>query len=295
MSARNFFICLGCALATLPFQVQAADRISGQSAAEVEDIGEITADGAAVSADGKTIAPPPEPRTKFRFNANTRAQYTSNAQLSGNHSSSDFLAFPTIEAGLHTDLRQGFSFDLVGRIEPGLYARYDDRSFFGYSATATLDWRPRPTAPRLYISAEPYRYENFDIGGMLTSAVGLTVGTDWGIPFNQGYSAGFVGYNFTHYLSDPDIDDRNAHRAVIGVVHTIRPQLYGQLFYSFNYDNYTGFDRRDFRHIVGANLTWQLNRHIFATLSGSFVDNDSNQEHASYQSAGAGVQLTWQY
>lgn len=291
MSTRPFFISLGCLLAALPLHAQ-----SVQSAAEIEDIGEITAvETEAIAPAGKTVEAPVEPRVKFRFNASTRAQYTSNAILSGNHGSGDVLFFPTIEGGLHTDLRNGFSLDLAARIESGLYARYDDRSFIGYGATGTLDWRPRPNAPRLYISAEPYRYDNFDIGGLLTQAVGFTIGTDYGIPFNQGNSAGFVGYNFTHYLSDPDIDTRNSHKAVVGVVHTIRPQMFAQLFYSFNYDNYTGFDRRDFRHIVGANLTWQVNRHLFATLSGSFVDNDSEQEHASYQSAGAAIQLTLQY
>lgn len=295
MSARPFLISLGCAIAALPLYAQPVNE-SGQTAAEIEDIGEIVAtDTETIDPDGKTVAAPPGPRTEFRLTASTRGQYTSNAILSGNHGSGDFLFFPTIEGGFHTDLRNGFSLDMVARVESGLYSRYDDRSFVGYGGTATFDWRPRPTAPRIFIGMEPYRYDNFDIGGLLTQAIGFTAGTDWGIPFNQGNSAGFIGYNFTHYLSDPDIDTRNAHRTVIGLVHTIRPQLYGQLFYSFNYDQYTSFDRRDFRHILGANVTWQVNRHLFATLSGSFIDNDSDQEHASYQMAGAALQLTLQY
>ncbi|RYD66495.1 MAG: hypothetical protein EOP84_31160 [Verrucomicrobiaceae bacterium] len=291
MSTRPLFISLGCVLAALPLHAEPL-----QTAAEIEDIGEITAvETETIPAEGKSVEAPPESRVKFRFNASTRAQYTSNAILSGNHGSGDVLFFPTLEGGMHSELRNGFSFDLAARIESGLYTRYDDRSFVGYGATGTFDWRPRPNAPRLYLSAEPYRYDNFDIGGLLTQAVGFTIGTDHGIPFNQGNSAAFLGYNFTHYLSDPSIDSRNSHKAVVGLVHTVRPQMYAQLFYSFNYDQYTGFDRRDFRHIVGANLTWQLNRRLFATLSGSFVDNDSDQEHASYQSAGAALQLTLQY
>ncbi len=293
MSARPLFIGLGCVLAALPLQAEPV-----QTAAEIEDIGEISAavETETIGPDGKTaVVAPTQPRTKFRLSASTRAQYTSNAILSGNHGSGDALFFPSIEAGMHTELPRGFSFDFAARIESGLYTRYDDRSFVGYSGMATLDWRPRPNVPRLYISAEPYRYDNFDIGGLLTQAVGFSIGTDYGIPFNQGNSAGFLGYSFTHYLSDPSIDSRNSNRVVAGIVHTLRPQLYAQAFYSFVYDEYTDFDRRDFRHIDGANLTWQLNRHLFATLSGSFIDNDSDQEHASYQSAGAAIQLTLQY
>ena len=295
MSARPFFIGLGCALAALPLHAQSVNA-SGQTAAEIEDIGEFVAtETETVAPDGKTVTETVELRTKFRLTASTRAQYTSNAILSGNHGSSDFLFFPTIEGGFHTEMRHGFSLDVAARIESGLYASNDDRSFVGYGGTVTLDWRPRPMAPRVYIGMEPYRYDNFDIGGLLTQAIGFTAGIDWGIPFNQGNSAAFVGYNFTHYLSDPDIDTRNSNKAVVGLVHTFRPQLYGQLFYSFNYDEYTSFDRRDFRHILGANVTWQVNRNLFATLSGSFIDNDSDQDHASYQMAGAALQLTLQY
>jgi hypothetical protein len=267
-----------------------------QSSDEIEDIGEI-AEATGETYDGKTAVAPPadEMRSKFRFSASTRAAYTSNAQLSGNHGSGDFLFFPTIEGGYNVPLKNGFSFDAAARIESGIYARYDERTFIGYGATMTLDWRPRPTAPRIYISAEPYRYDNIDLGGLLTQAVGMTAGTDWGIPFNNGNSLAFIGYTYTYYLSDPSKDTRNSNRGVIGVTHTLAPQVYAQLLYTYAYDNYTGFDRHDSRQIVGANVTWQVNRHLFATLSGSFVDNDSTQNKASYQSAGGALQLTWQY
>jgi hypothetical protein len=300
MTVRHLFISVLALSATLPIHAQ--ERVSSmrtsarpQSAAEVEDIGEIS-ETPGTTTDGKTAAAPPEPKpVNFRFSASTRAAYTSNAQLSGNHGSNDFLFFPSIEAGYSNEFKKGFTFDVAARVESGLYARYDDRAFIGYSATATLDWRPRPTSPRIFISAEPYRYDNFDKGGLLTEAVGLCAGTDWGIPFNNGNSVAILGYNFTHYLSDPGIDTRNSNRAVVGVTHTLRPQVYGQLLYSYNYDNYTDFDRRDSRHIIAANVTWQVNRQLFATVGGSFVDNDSTQDHASYQSAGASLQITWHF
>jgi hypothetical protein len=299
MSVRPLLYSVLTLCTALPLAAQErytyTGRAASQTADEIEDIGEI-AETSSETVDGKTVGEPePDLRSKFRLSASTRATYTSNAQLSGNHGSGDFLFFPTIEGGFNTMLRNGFTFDVAARIDSGLYARYDERAFIGYGLTTTLDWRPKPNAPRLFISAEPYRYDNFDKGGKLTQAIGMAAGTDWGIPFNNGNSMAFVGYNFTHYLSDPSMDSRNAHRAVVGVTHTIRPQVYGQMLYAFNYDNYTDFDRRDFRHVIAANLTWQVNRHLFTTLSGTFIDNDSDQLRASYQSAGAALQLTWQF
>src|SRR5438067_220189 len=66
-------------------------RGSHQSAQEIEDIGEIE-------------EKPTSVRDKFRFSVTTRGQYTSNALLTGNHGSSDFLFLPTIEGGFHTPL-----------------------------------------------------------------------------------------------------------------------------------------------------------------------------------------------
>ncbi len=299
MKAPTYLLSLALVASAVPVIAQERNTdktfhsASRQSSEEIEDIGEIREVG---EADPKGSPEPlPELPKKFRFSFRTAAQYTSNAQLSGNHSSSDFLFFPTLEAGYHTELRHGFSFDIAARLESGLYAKYDERAFIGYSATATLDWRPRPNAPRIFIGAEPYRYDSFDSGDLLTQAVGLSIGVDHGISFNEGNSMAFVGYNFTRYISDPSKDERNAHRAIVGVTHTIRPQLYGQLFYAFQYDNYTDFGRDDTRNVVGLSFTYQVNRHFFTTLSGNFVDNDSSQDRASYQSAGTALQFTFQY
>lgn len=279
--AALFFAALSAAQAGTGYS-------SNQSAQEVEDIGEISE-----STDGKDT-PPPE-QSKFRANVSTRAQYTSNAKLSGNHGSSDVIFFPTVEVGYNTPLGRGFTLDLMGRVDSGLYVEENDRSFIGYSVQGTLDWRPRSTAPRLFVSVEPYRYDSFDEGGLITQAIGTSVGTDWGYAFNNGNSLAFVGYNYTYYFSDPTIDNRGTHRALAGLSHMFRPQLMGQLLYQFQYSDYDDVDREDFRHIVALNLTYQFNRNWFATLSGNFVDSDSTQNRASYQSAGGSLGLTWQF
>ncbi|HEV7866958.1 MAG TPA: outer membrane beta-barrel protein [Chthoniobacteraceae bacterium] len=269
---------------------------AAQKADEIEDLGEITAaDEGGAESDGKSTPVPEELKKKFRFNVSTRAEYTSNARLTGNHSSSDLLFLPTIEAGYNTSLGKYFTFDLATRIESGLFTEHGERAFWGYSAIATLDYRPRPNLPRVYVSAEPYRFDSLDTGDKITQAVGLSAGTDWGIGFNSGRSLVFAGYIYSHYFSDPSIDDRHTHRATIGLAHQLRQNLIGQLFYTFQYNDFTEISRRDSKHVLGANLVYQFSERLFGTLTSNFIDNDSNSEFASYQAVTAGVGLTLQF
>ena len=261
-------------------------QVSGsrQSAESIEDLGLIEESGGTV-----------DQRVKFRANVSMRSDYTSNALLTGNHGSGDVLWLPGLELGVNVQLGNGFGLDFGARVESVLYSRYDERAFIGYSGTATLDWRPRANLPRVYISAEPYRYDSFDTGDLVTEAIGLTAGTDWGFAFNRGNSLALIGYQFTNYYADPDIDSRAAHRAIAGLVHQFRPQLYGQLLYAYQYNDYREVARSDHRHILSLNFIYQFNRHLFGTLAGTFVDNDSTQDRASYQSAGASLGLSYQF
>jgi hypothetical protein len=256
---------------------------TGQTPEEIEDLGVIS------ETAGEDW------RSKFRANASVRTDYTTNAQLSGNHGSGDLLVFPTVEFGFNTGLGKGFSFDIAARVESGLYARNDERAFVGYGAVATFDWRPRPNLPRVYVSAEPYRYDGLDTGDLMTQAIGAAVGTDWGFSFNAGRSLAFFGYSFTNYFSDPTIDNRSAHKAVAGIAHQFLPQLTGQLFYAYQFSDYQDIDRDDSRHVVGLTLTYQFSQQLFGSLSGSFIDSESTQDRASYQNALLSAGLTLQF
>ena len=254
---------------------------SKQSAQEVEDIGEIDEEGKSTTF-----------RDKLRFNVDFRTAYTTNALLQGNHGSGDVLFLPTVEAGFHTALNKHFNFDLDTRVESVIYSRFQDHGFVGYSALATLDYHIKPGLPRFYTTIEPYRYESFDTGQLQTEAVGFTGGTDWGIPFNGGRTLGFVGYSFTDYLSDPSIDTRLVHRAVVGFAHQIRANLTAQLYYVYQYSNYTDFDRSDSKHTVSGNLIYQFNDHWYGSWTTSFINNGSTQDHAAYQSFSTSLGLS---
>ncbi len=251
-----------------------------QTADEIEDIGVIS--------ESKS-------QSKWRVNASGRAQYTSNAILSGNHGSDDFLFLPTVEVGYHTPLGKQFSFDLSAKIESAIFGDHSDRSFVGYSAVATLDYTYKPGLPRVYLTVEPYRYDAFDSGELATSAIGFTGGLDWGRGFNAGRSLVFAGYSFSGYIADPSIDSRTAHRAVLGLAHQIRSNLTGQAYYAYQYSDYTDFGRNDHRNVIAGNLIYQFADHFFGTLNASWVNNDSTQNRGSYQGVGAGLGLTLQY
>lgn len=256
-----------------------------QSAEEIEDIGEIEESKGAFDSI----------RNKLRFQVDLRAAYTTNALLQGSHSSSDVIFLPTVEAGFHTPLGKYFSFDLSARVDSANYIEYDNRSFMSYGAMATLDFRPKKGMPRLYATIEPYRLDSYDTGDLLTQAIGFTGGVDWGLAFNGGRSLAFVGYSFTNYLSDPDIDSRNVNRAIVGIAHQIRSNLTAQLYYVYQYSDYTDFDRHDSKNTVAGNLVYQFNPHWFGSITAAFVDNDASQRNASYQSFSTTLGLTFQF
>ena len=254
--------------------------IAQQSKQEVEDIGEINET---------------QGGSKWRMNVSTRGQYTSNAILSGNHGNGDFLFLPTIDVGYHTPLGKHFSFDLATKIESAIFADHSDRSFVGYSALTTLDYTYKPGGPRAYVSVEPYRYDAFDSGALATEAVGFTGGLDWGHGFNAGRSVVFLGTSYSYYLADPSIDSRTALRGVVGLAHQIRSNLTGQAYYAYQYSDYTDFGRQDNRHVIAGNLLYQFSEHFFGSLNVSWVNNESSQDHASYQGFSSGLGLTLQY
>ena len=282
-SSSIFLLALLCAVCQ-PGSAQAGTVSSHQTAKEIEDLGIIEA-----AEEGEVGAP------KFRASVQVRSEFSTNAKLSGNHSSGDLITFPQVEVGFNLPMRHNFSFDIAAKIESGIYADNQDRGFIGYSIISTLDWRPKINWPRIYVGAEPYRYDSFDTGDRITQAIGLTAGTDWGYGFNKGYSLAFVGYSFSNYYADPSIDSRGQHRAIVGLSHQFNERIVGTLFYQFSYSDYHNVARDDHRHLLGANLTYQFTRGIFGSLTTSFADNNSSQDFASYQAFNIGLGVNVQF
>jgi hypothetical protein len=270
-------------LPALPLQAGSSLSSSGLTAKQIEDLGDI------VAADTDEV------KSKFRASVNVKGEFTSNALLTAHHDSNDFVFLPVIDLGYTQPLGPKFSLDVAAKVELGLYANHDERAFVGYSVKTTLDYHPAQNSPRFYVGVEPYRYDSLDLGERITQAIGLSAGTDWGYAFNNGHSLFFTGYSFTSYFSDPTIDTRNAHKLVAGLSHQFAEDLTGNLFYAWQYSDFTHFDRRDSKHLVGLNLIYQMTQDWFATLTGAFSDNDSDVDTASYQSVSGSLGVTYQF
>jgi hypothetical protein len=254
---------------------------SKQSAAEIEDIGQIEEQGTSLPF-----------RDKLRVSVGMQTSYTTNALLSGNNNHSDVLFLPTLDVGFHTPLDKHFAFDLDASSQNAAYSRYQDRGFVGYDVLSTLDYHIKEGLPRFYVTVENYLYNTFDTGHLQTEAVGFTGGTDYGIPLNGGRTLGFIGYSLSEYVADPQIDTRLVNRAVVGFAHQLRSNLTAQVYYVYQYSDYNDFNRSDSKHTVSGALIYQFNDHWYGSLTSSYIDQSSTQPHASYQSFSTSLGLT---
>lgn len=254
------------------------------SASEKEDVGDIR---------------PEAEQNSFLKNARgdvqARGEYVTNAKLLGNHTSSDFVTFPTVELGYNAPLGRGFSLDFIGRSESAVYSRFDERSFWGFSGAGFLDWRYKPSAPRIFAGVEPYYYSAWESGRRLSEAFVISTGVDQGYVFNKNRTLLTLGYKFSQHFASPSLDDRNVHRVILGLTHEFKPRIYGQLFYQYQYSNYANESRHDSRNIVGGNFIYVFTAHLFGSVGADFIDNDSNQRLAAYQNFAAHAGLTLQF
>lgn len=241
---------------------------------------------------------------RIRFTTSLYGEFVSNAQAVGNHGSGDFLFVPSGSAALDQPLGKGFSLDFNARSEAFLYAKYDDLSFWGFSGSIMGRYQPTNEWPKLYVGIEPYWYTNIRdgnaaaeirTGSRITSAVAVSAGIEKDWAFNRDQTVLFVGYAFSHFFSSPASDNRTSHRATVGVTHQIRPSLFGQVFYSYQFLDYTDISRRDSRNFVGLNFVYQIDDRWSAKASTYLVDNNSSQSVSSYQTFGVGLSATYHF
>ena len=232
---------------------------------------------------------------RMRFTASLRAEFVSNALSVGNHGSGDFLLLPSIHAAFEEPLAHGFSLSLNARTESFIYAKFDESSFWGFSGSVLLSYQPTRDSVRIYAGIEPSWYASIRSGDQLSEALGISGGVqkEWAV--NRDQTVFFLGYHFSNYVSFPAVDNRNAHRITAGVTHQLRPSLYGQLYYSYQYSDYTNAARHDSRNLVGLNLVHRINNHWSANATAYFVDNDSTASRATYQTIGTGLGLSCQF
>jgi len=231
----------------------------------------------------------------FNWQATVNGQYTSNPSLYHNHSDGDFLIAPTLQGSFDAPLNKNFSVEAEARIEDFTYASHQDLGFWGFSGDADLEYRYKPSWPRFYVGVEPYYYWSYDTGNLLTSAVGPVAGIDQTVSINRGKTLLFAGYHFGQYFSSPDIDTRQSHTVTLSLTQQLKRDYYAQLYWQYQYSDYTVFGRDETRDIVGLSVIHQFTPHTFASLFVNYVDNASNNSLAKYESVNAGLSLVVQY
>lgn len=231
----------------------------------------------------------------FHGQASLNGQYTSNAALYHSRDDADFLISPLLQGGFTAPLNKNLDVDLEARLEDFTYASNQTLGFWGFSGNADVDYRYKPSWPRLYVGVEPYYYFSYANGNRLTSAIGPAAGIDQTLSINRGKTLLYAGYHFGQYFSSPDIDTRQSHTVTISVTQQLRRDYYAQLYWQLEYSDYTVYGRDETRDVVGLSVIHQFTPHTFISLFGNYVDNASNNSLAKYTSVNAGFSLVWQF
>ena len=227
--------------------------------------------------------------------AQVDGQYTSNAALYHSRDNADFLITPSLRADVNYPITKQVSIDAEARLEDFTYSSNQSLGFYGFAGNVDLEYRYKPTWPRLFVGVEPYYYFSYDTGDRLTSAIGPVAGVDQTISLDRGKTLLFAGYHFGQYFSTPDIDTRQSHTFTLSITQQILRNLYAQAYWQFQYSKYTTYGRDELRDIVGVSMIHQFTPATFGSLFVNYVDNASNNSLAKYETVNVGVSLVWQY
>jgi hypothetical protein len=231
----------------------------------------------------------------FHGEATMVSQYVSNAPLYHSRDAADFLLAPELHGSFIAPLNKNFTLDLEARLEDFTYASHQTLGFWGFSGNADLDYRYKPSWPRIYAGVEPYYYFSYANGDRLTSAIGPVAGIDQTFTINRGKTLLLMGYHFGQYYASPDVDTRQSHTVTVALTQQLRPDYYAQLYWQLEYSRYTTQGRDETRDIVGASLLHQFTTQTFISFFVNCVDNASNDSLAKYEDVNVGVSLVWQY
>ena len=231
----------------------------------------------------------------FHGQASVEGEYTSNAPLYHSRDRADFLIAPTLRGGFTAPLNRNFTVDLEAQLDDFTYASHQNLGFWGVSGGANLEYRYKPAWPRIFVGAEPYYYLSYSDGNRLTSAIGPVAGVDQSFSLNRGKTLLFAGYHFGQYFASPGIDTRQSQTVTISLTQQLRRDLYAQVYWQWEYSDYTVFGRDETLDLEGVSLIRQINPRTFVSLFVNYADNASNNSLAKYTAVNAGFSLVWQY
>jgi hypothetical protein len=296
--------------------------LAGTQARAGGDYGAVQITGtASEGADGGTFYSPLPPKVQedlgdirpaaaatflsyFHGQATLNTQYTSNAPLYHSRDESDFLILPTLQGGLTVPLNKYFKFDSEARMEDFTYASHQKLGFWGFSGDMDIDYRYKPTWPRLFAGVEPYYYFSYETGTRYTADIGPVAGIDQTLSINRGKTLLLAGYHFGQYYTWPfgidhgstyDLDTRQSHTVILSLTQQIKPDLYAQFYWQGQYSDYEVANRDELRNVVGVTLIHQFTPKTYLSVFVNYVDNASNDSLAKYEALNAGVSMVLQF
>jgi hypothetical protein len=231
----------------------------------------------------------------FHGQASVNMQYTSNAPLYHSKDEADFLIVPTLEGSASFPLNKLFKVNVEARLEDYTYASHQSLGFWGGSGEAQLEYRYKPTWPRFYVGTEPYYYLSYDTGDRLTSAIGPVAGVDQTLSINRGKTLLLLAYHYGHYYASPSIDTRDSQTVTIALTQQIKPDIYAQLYWQYQFSKYTIDGRDENRDVLGISFIHQFTPQTFLSLFANYVDNASNNSLAKYTTVNVGLSMVYQY
>lgn len=278
-----------CLTATGFAQNAVVEQVRGRTqAVSREEVGELKViaedRGEVVELTGR-----PSRALRFRTGVSTAIEYQSNAPLLGSGPRNDWVSISAVEAGLNKPLGEKFSFDLSLRADVARYFHIENISYWGPSATALFDCRPRPGWPRVYAGGQLYRYDLLDTGAKITDAGGVIAGLDHSWIFQEGRSGLSAGYQFSRFWAFPLSEDRASHSIFATFTFQLVPSLFAQASYVWQYTDFANQARYDSRHTIGGGLIYAPRENITARLYANFVRNESSNPITDYENFTAGL------
>lgn len=237
----------------------------------------------------------------FHVGVHSDVEYQSNADLDGNSGKGSAVWFPSTELGLRWKIAPKWSLDSTAGASAGLYSSAEEQNFWGVTSNTVLKYSLGRNLPFFYAGPDLYRYQSFDTGDEISRGVAPKAGMGYSYRIEKSKTNIFSDIRYQHHFVSPSDrnrdQDRDTVRVMLGLTQQIADNLFVQGYYEYRFSDYTSFGREDSRNTVGASLIWEATRNLSLRLNTSFIDNDSTDEIAQFQTinTGMGSSLIWRF
>ncbi|NJK92428.1 MAG: outer membrane beta-barrel protein [Blastochloris sp.] len=235
----------------------------------------------------------------YHFGLFSDIEYQSNANLDGNGGKGAAVWLPAAEAGLTWKFAPQWSLSSTASADAGLYTDVDEQNYWGLNLRNEIKYSLGSNLPHFYAGPDFYRYQSLDTGDEISLAFAPKVGVGYGYLMDRSKTYLFSDVRYQHHFVNSPIDtSRDTVRVMLGLTQQLTESWFAQAYYEYRFSDYDDLlGREDSRNTVGLSLIWEATRNLSLRLNTNFIDNDSNDPNASFQTfnTGLGSALIWRY